>query len=195
MTEFAPAFCVVKVGGSLFDLPDLANRLSGWLAHCDEHTLLLPGGGASVEVIRQLDAIHRLGEERGHWLALAAMRVNAHFLASLLPQARVVDALTQSQECWDNRIIPVLDALPFCEADAFGGDPLPKSWNVTSDSIAAKVALQYGAAGLVLLKSVDLPDGMDWREAARREMIDAYFPSLADRIQSVRVVNLRRWQG
>ena len=45
-------------------------------------------------------------------------------------------------------------------------DPLPHSWDVTSDSIAAWVARQVGACELVLVK----PPG-----ATRGERVDAYF--------------------
>ena len=65
---------VFKVGGSLFDLPDLGQRLA-WLAEAQLSTVLLvPGGGPTAEIIRNLDRRHRLGEEAAHWLACARSR-------------------------------------------------------------------------------------------------------------------------
>jgi len=46
-------------------------------------------------------------------------------------------------------------------------DPLPHSWDVTSDSIAAWIAGQVGARQLILVK----PAGVDRTERA----VDAYF--------------------
>ena len=76
--------------------------------------------------------------------------------------------------------------------DADDGTPLPERWNVTSDSIAARVARALNADELVLLKSVAWPDG-DIAEAARRGIVDEHLPRelrLAPNLQ-VRVVNLR----
>ena len=76
---------VVKVGGSLYDLPDLGPRLRAWLKQAPAADfLIVPGGGPTADVIRDLDRIHRLGEEKAHSLALAALRLNAWFLATLL---------------------------------------------------------------------------------------------------------------
>src|SRR5207248_10732580 len=86
-----PALTVIKVGGSLFDLPELGGGLRRWLAASGvESALLVPGGGATTNAIRQLDRCHRLGEERSHWLALQAVTLNAYFLQGLLPGTAVV---------------------------------------------------------------------------------------------------------
>src|SRR5947209_1436057 len=83
---------VVKVGGSLYDLPDLGPRLGRWLgASPGRRALLVPGGGPTADVIRQFDACHGLGEATAHELALRALTLNAHFLAALVPAAVVVD--------------------------------------------------------------------------------------------------------
>src|SRR5262249_51626632 len=74
-----------KVGGSLFDWPELGQRLGQWLDTLSSPTvLLIPGGGAIVEFIRKIDRWHHLGEEKAHWLALRALTINAHFLAAIL---------------------------------------------------------------------------------------------------------------
>ena len=70
---------VVKVGGSLYDLPDLGPRLQRWLPTQDSSRILLvPGGGAAVDVVREFARLHRLSEEDAHWLALHAVTMNAH---------------------------------------------------------------------------------------------------------------------
>src|SRR5262245_19403362 len=82
---------VVKVGGSLYDLPDLGPRLQRWLDALHTRSILIvPGGGALADAVRDLDQIHGLGEETAHWLALRALTLNAYFLAALLPGAVVV---------------------------------------------------------------------------------------------------------
>src|SRR5437763_775549 len=101
---------VVKVGGSLFDLPDLGERLDLWLKTLPTpEVLLVPGGGAVADVIRQLDRSHRLGEERCHWLALRALTLNAHFLADVVPRAVVIQDAADAPLVWGSQRRPILD--------------------------------------------------------------------------------------
>ena len=201
------SLAVVKVGGSLYDLPDLGPRLRAWLWAQQtpwRDVLLVPGGGPTADVIRDFDRIHRLGEKKAHWLALDALRLNAFFLAELLPLTGVIGNWEQlstevpesattvirasildprSFACWDQRAHP--DIGP------------PPCWAVTSDSIAARAAVVYDADYLILLKSLTIPEGMDWGEAGERGHVDEWFartvqPALP-RLR-VRAVNFREWR-
>jgi aspartokinase-like uncharacterized kinase len=182
---------VVKVGGSLFDLPDLRGRLQALLAEYEgAHVLLVPGGGARVEAIRTLDRVHQLGEEAAHWLAIEAMSVNARFLQALLPEASLVGELVNlaCASGWN-----VLDALPFFQADECRDNPLPHRWGVTSDSLAVRAATLAQARELILLKSIDWSNG-DWAEASRAGIVDGYFAAALQQAPAgmgVRVMNLR----
>lgn len=180
---------VVKVGGSLFDIPRLGERLREWLAGLDaDQILLVPGGGPTADAVRALDRSQELGDEKAHWLALEALRLNAHFLANLLPGAAVVADLAQGcGRLW------VVDCVAFAAADEGRPGCLPHSWDVTSDSIAARVAVVGGATELVVLKSVDIPDGTRWEEAGRVGWVDPYFGRAVASGLAVRAVNFRRW--
>lgn len=189
------AIAVIKVGGSLYDLSDLGSRLRRWLAeHCDDsHIVLVPGGGALVEAIRHLDHLHRLGEETSHWLALRALTVNAHFLASLL-SACVIGDVGELPRAWEKGLLPVLDSHEFARADESHSGHLPHAWAVTSDALAARIAIVLQARQLVLLKSTTIPPGMDWCEAGQLGLVDALFSEvLRDALADlcVRAVNLR----
>lgn len=191
---------VVKVGGSLYDLPDLGSRLRRWLAEqfADVRIVLIPGGGGTADVIRHLDRRHRLGEETSHWLALRALTVNAHFLAALLPPACVAGTIDALRATWENNLLSVLDVHEFAREDEERPDRLPHSWAVTSDALAARVAIVLRARHLVLLKSTTIAAGMDWKEAGRRGLVDAMFAEvLRDAPADLRVhaVNLRTWQA
>lgn len=182
-----PALTVVKVGGSLFDLPDLGGRLHRWLAASGvESALLVPGGGATANAIRQLDRCQRLGEERSHWLALQAVSLNACFLQALLPGTLIV------AEPARNTPLAILDAYAFARADEVNADHLPHTWDATSDSLAARVTRASSALRLILLKSVTIPPAMDWQEAARRGWVDPLFPEVAIGLE-VTCVDFRRW--
>jgi aspartokinase-like uncharacterized kinase len=190
----ASELTVVKVGGSLYDLPDFVLRLSLWLDRVAGGVLLVPGGGPTAEVVRDLDLRHGLGEGCAHWLALRALSLNAHFLALLLAGHVVAD--------WRAALLPrrrllILDALDFAVADEQRPDHLPHAWDVTSDSVAARVAVVSGARTLVLLKSVTIPPGMSWAEASQLGFVDVMFPRLIERAGPglrVEAVNFREWR-
>ncbi|HUY90913.1 MAG TPA: hypothetical protein VMV10_19410 [Pirellulales bacterium] len=186
---------VVKLGGSLLDLADLAPRLRDWLARqraCS--TVLVAGGGRMADVVRDADRLHRLGETASHWLCIRVMTINAELLAALLPEA----SLCRSLADWrspkvDEASCLVLDPWLFLheEEPQVTGQTLPESWQVTSDSIAARFAAAIGAAELVLLKSA-LPEAT-WTlaDAAAAGYVDEFLPRLADATPQIRCVNLR----
>jgi len=181
---------VVKVGGSLYDLPDLGPRLRCWLESQDtDSVLLVPGGGALAEAMRELDSTHGLGEETAHWLALRALTVNAHFVATLVPGALVIGHPDE----WQRDSIAILDCHAFAVADEGRAGALPHSWAVTSDSIAARVARVAGIRRLVLLKSITIPREIDWNEAARRGWVDDYFATSVSDEFEIQVLNVREY--
>jgi dihydroneopterin aldolase len=169
---------VVKVGGSLYDLPDLGNRLRAWLdAQAEYRLLIVPGGGEMAEAVRGFHRVHGLDEERAHWLALRALGLNAHFMAWLVGRGVVVEELSGCQRAWEAEQRPVLDMHAFARADEKRPGRLPYSWRVTSDALAARAAVVLAASRLVLLKSAAIPPGMDWHEAGRHGYVD---PAFAD---------------
>ena len=185
----APALVVVKIGGSLFDLPDLGPRLRCWLKQWEgQAVLLVPGGGRLADDVRDLDRRHGLGEEVSHWLALGAMTLYAHFLAALVPGAEISSDPARAQQ--DHVLI--LDALEFIRRDEGRPGALPHSWQAASDAVAARVAVVAGAPRLVLLKSVDVPAEIGWEEAGRRGLVDGYFSAVLTPDLKVEAVNFRK---
>jgi aspartokinase-like uncharacterized kinase len=179
---------VVKVGGSLYDLPDLGQRLQAWLAGRKDGTVLIvPGGGPAADVVRDLDRLHGLGEERAHWLALRALSLNAHFLASLLPGAWVAESECAWENVRDSGRPAILDAYRFAQADEGRPGSLPHTWSATSDSLAARVAIVTGARSLVLLKSTPISPNSSWEEASRLALVDPLFARLVHAARDLQV--------
>ena len=186
---------VVKVGGSLFGFRQLAAALRRWLAEQAPAThVLVAGGGAFADAVRTADARFSLGEETSHWLCIDALRVSARLLAALLPEASWTTTLSElrSAIAADRCASPIV----FCPADfmrhvepVVDDHPLPHTWAVTSDSIAARIAEVLGARELVLLKATDPPA----EAGAAGDYVDSWFPLAAENIGSVRLVNLRAW--
>ncbi|QGQ25146.1 uridylate kinase [Gimesia benthica] len=186
---------VIKVGGSLFDLPDLGNRLSHVLGQLDgSRPLIVSGGGRTADLVRDWDRIHNLGEERAHWLAIQSLTLNERLLNQLLPESESVDSHAAAEAAWRANRIPILSAYAYLSrpaAQSLEQAELPAAWEVTSDSIAAWITLNWPAQELVLLKSVDPPEVETTSELCARGLVDAYFPQLADELLCLRWCNLR----
>lgn len=188
-------FIVVKVGGSLYDYAQLASRLSLFVdSLAPARIAIFPGGGPFADVIRQLDICHGLGEEKSHWLAVQSLSSAARFLAQLLePRAKVVTSLAQCQAIWTDGLVGVIDPEPFARDDIRYEDALPRTWNMTSDSMALQLARRWRAKRVVLLKSVDVE--ADWPASWAPDIVDRWFHRLLETIGGeilVSIVNLRQ---
>jgi 5-(aminomethyl)-3-furanmethanol phosphate kinase len=188
---------VVKVGGSLFDWTEFPRRTSAFLQSLAtdasaERIILIAGGGPAADVIRELDGIHQFDDETAHRLAIHAMELTAHILAALLPRTVVVCDLDSLRAVWTAGAIPIL--APYLVWRAIEGseqDLLPMTWDTTSDSIAARIAVNLAADRLILLKSAPLSPGTNREEAARLGLVDPIFPVAARALARVEYVNLR----
>lgn len=181
---------VYKLGGSLLSLPDLPQRLQMHLgSRRDRRGLLIVGGGAAADLVRGWDELFQLGEERSHWLALRAMKLNEALIAELLPEMPVVRSREEAAAEWERGMAAILCAHDFVrDEECRSGPPLPHCWEATSDSIAAWVTLRWPADELVLLKSVELDQA---RPTSDRPWVDACFRELAAGMREIGWVNLR----
>jgi aspartokinase-like uncharacterized kinase len=188
---------VIKVGGSLFDWPDLPGRLASFLEVYSrsadlQRPILIAGGGGAADWVCDLDRIHRLGDEAAHRLALHALDLSAVVLSALLPRTRTVDSVESARCALDLGLVPVLVPRQILGAiEQSGKERLPASWDVTSDSIAAVVAAHVGAKRLTLLKSRSLHVHATRSEAARLGLVDRFFPEAAQALPRVEYLNLR----
>jgi aspartokinase-like uncharacterized kinase len=139
---------VVKVGGGLARAAGdgALRRLCEAIGEAGVHhpLLVVPGGGELADAVRHYDRVHGLRAETAHRMAILAMDQLGWALADLIPGAvRRTDLDARDG-------VSVL--LPAAVFEAV--DPLPASWDVTSDSMAAWVAGAAGASRLVLAKPV-----------------------------------------
>src|SRR5262249_47467317 len=139
---------VVKVGGGLAReagdeaLRDLCTAIGE--AGTRHELLVVPGGGEFADAVRDHHRRFGLSEAAAHRMAILAMEQLGWLLSELIPGA------TPCRELGGRGGVRVMLPAALLE-DA----PLPSSWEVTSDSIAAWVADEAGAGRLVLVKPVD----------------------------------------
>ena len=183
---------VVKLGGSLLDWPAFPDRIRDWLLRqppaCN---VLIAGGGPFADVVRSADQLHGLGEGLSHRLCINLLSITAQLVAHLLPEAVGPFAPERIEPGFDSRLV-LLDVPKLIELDASRSPrPLPSSWEVTTDSIAARAAVLLRADELVLLKSALPPPILPLRELAASGYVDAQFPICAKSLEQIRLVNLR----
>jgi 5-(aminomethyl)-3-furanmethanol phosphate kinase len=183
---------VVKVGGGLAReagdgaLRTLCRAIGD--AGARHPLLLVPGGAEFADAVREHDGRFDLRAATAHRMAILAMEQFGWLLSDLIPGAVRCAALPAARAATARGRTPIL--LP---AALLAADPLPASWAVTSDSIAAWVAGAADAARLVLVKPVgglyrDWPaDGMplarlsvdelaELRAAGRAAGVDKHLP-------------------
>ncbi len=156
---------VFKIGGSLLTYPELLAPTLAAIVDASMHTrvAIVPGGGPFADAVRDADLRLHLSDDTAHWMAVLAMDQYAHLLAGMRTELTLATSENEIESAIASRRIPVVAPYRWLR-DA---DPLPHTWDVTSDSISAWVASALGAARLVLVK----PPGAPGEEA-----VDSYFP-------------------
>ncbi len=180
---------VIKVGGSLGQSHKLADLMLRLAELGRRHKILVvPGGGAFASAIRNYDRRFGIDTDASHWMAILAMDQFGHLISSLIPNSELVQGLADARKVLTAGRVPVLLTYNLL----FQTDELPRSWDVTADSIAAWVAGLSGAQQLVLLKSVDglfndapcshakvdLLEKIDSNQLIRCKGVDRYFASI-----------------
>jgi aspartokinase-like uncharacterized kinase len=165
MTSATPGVhTVVKVGGGLlakagaFEL--VIEALTAFRP--GRRLVIVPGGGPFADAVRQMFKRVRIGDDAAHWMAVLGMDQYGIALAARIPDATLVDTAAGVTAALEAGRLPVLAPYRWLRA----ADPLPHSWEVTSDSIAAWVAGALAARRVVLIKPATWDSG---------KVVDAYF--------------------
>ena len=151
---------VIKIGGGLLGVPGALEAVCATVGAMGrrEAIVVVPGGGPFADVVRDLDRVAGLSADAAHWMAILAMDQYAHMLAERIDGAALVEESgTIAGELAAGRVV-VLAPSRWLRA----ADPLPHSWDATSDSVAAFVAGALDASRLVLVKPAEVgEDGVD----------------------------------
>jgi 5-(aminomethyl)-3-furanmethanol phosphate kinase len=151
---------VIKIGGGLLGVPGALEAVCGTIGAMGkrEPIVVVPGGGPFADLVREIDRDAGLSADAAHWMAVLAMDQYAHMLAERIDGAALVEeAGAIAGELAAGRVA-VLAPSRWLRA----ADPLPHSWDATSDSVAAFVAGAIDARRLVLVKpAAPGGDGVD----------------------------------
>jgi len=145
---------IIKIGGSVFaNCRDSIQPLFRTISALGRNYKLVatPGGGSFADEVRRVYKEFNLSESTAHWMAILATNQMAFMINEFLEGSRVVIDVSDARRVTKGHRVPIL--APF--RLMFNRDPLPHTWGVTSDSIAAYIAKSMRARLLILLKDVD----------------------------------------
>jgi aspartokinase-like uncharacterized kinase len=151
---------VLKIGGGLLGVPGALEAVCTAVGAMGrrEAIVVVPGGGPFADVVREIDRRTGLSADTAHWMALLAMDQYAHLLAERIGGAVLVEESGAIAGKLAAGRVVVLAPSHWLRA----ADPLPHSWDATSDSVAAFVAGALDASRLVLVKPAGVgEDGVD----------------------------------
>ena len=180
---------VIKIGGSLLQRQGLLSDLHSWQSTLVDQmaNVWITGGGAAVDALRKQDQTLGLSNDAAHWASIKAMDDNTATLARRLSNWQITnepkDVLQLADKQTNNLGSPQLSTknwllqthrwIKSTNNRPGSHQQLPRSWDVTSDSIAAWVAIQLRASQLILLKSCLVPTATI-PKLARLGIVDPY---------------------
>jgi aspartokinase-like uncharacterized kinase len=161
---------VVKLGGS----HALSPFLFGWLGAIRQaagRVIVAPGGGLFADAVRAAQPAMRFDDEAAHDMALMAMAQYGRALTSLSTDFVYAETLEAVRFAVAHGKIPVWSPWPMLRAHP----DIPRSWEVTSDSLAVWLAMTLGARRVVLIKPRAPPADRSPAAMVRDGLVDAAF--------------------
>lgn len=169
---------VVKLGGSLAKAQTVQGCLAA-LARGKGRAIVVPGGGAFADAVREQQERLRFSDRAAHRMAILAMEQYAVALADVCPALTACNSEREICAALAGGAIPVWLPAAMALADL----DIPESWEMTSDSLAAWLAAKIGAARLVLVKSTTAPRPLDPTALAAQGLVDRLFPRFLARTE------------
>jgi aspartokinase-like uncharacterized kinase len=144
---------VIKIGGSISKNPEALQALCQKLSIlASKHQIvIIPGGGKFADNVREADKQFSLTAKTTHYMAILAMDQYGLLLADLItPNSQTTDNIETSKKTKNDLITIFLPSKLMIPEEE-----LPKSWTITSDTIAAYIAKKLETKNLLLIKDVD----------------------------------------
>ncbi len=166
---------VIKIGGSLYG----SRHLEKWLDTLDGYgasrLVIVPGGGPYADQVRATDRQFGLDPTLAHNMAVLAMQQFGCLMASLCPRLRLANCREQIQACWDNGEVAIWE--PYDLVSRHCG--LERTWDATSDSLAAWLAEYLSIEQLLFVKSAAVTlSEVSIGELQKHGSIDPVLPGL-----------------
>jgi len=151
---------IVKIGGKILEdsesIESTISQLKGILHRNSliSKIIIIPGGGSYANFIRKIDIVLNIGDNLAHWMAILAMDYNGIELNKKFSDIEKISDFEQLEKVLSednkNRIF-IFGPFEYL----YNNDPLPHSWEVTSDSITLYIASKLKLKECFLIKNID----------------------------------------
>ncbi|MGC9779961.1 MAG: hypothetical protein HZR80_12015 [Candidatus Heimdallarchaeota archaeon] len=160
---------LIKLGGSVTEnrsvkeLKELGKSIYKNF-QSSKNFVIVPGGGVFADFVRKTQDVYGIDDESVHWMAIQAMDQNALLLRNFIPNSYLIDFNTSDfPKKVSNDKLPILNVLQYMRLES----TLDKSWDTTSDAIAAEIACQLEVKRLIFVKDID---GVFVKDKFRKEI-------------------------
>ena len=180
---------VLKIGGSLYDSPCLAEWMSKFSQGLNQVVIIVPGGGPFADQVRAAGKKWKLPEDCAHDMAVLGMQQFGHMMSGLNNQLHLLNRCEEISAMPSNYKVAVW--APYEEV--LNANDLEKDWQTTSDSLALWLAAKLSANHLCIVKSA-VTDGKTLDKLIGEGIVDANFEKLLpyrlleNRLQRLRFV-------
>lgn len=170
--QFVKKIHVIKLGGSLEKSRQLIDCLNYVVDTFKDKLIIVPGGGLFAEQVRQSQQHWQFNEVIAHEMALLAMQQMALIFHSLRPDFNCLNSV----KCIQSQIKNTTHIIWSPSINELNQANIKASWDITSDSLAAWLAIQLQADQLTLIKAAPIFD-TDIAHLMKQGILDPAFSS------------------
>jgi aspartokinase-like uncharacterized kinase len=157
---------VIKLGGSLLETGKMVGCLK-YILQKNEQTVVVCGGGEFANQIRIAQKKYPFDDIAAHEMAILAMQQMAIMCQNLQPEFKIASPVSEIKHHHFAIWSPDIKQL--------NADNIKPSWDITSDSLAAWLAVKLNAEKLVIVKSCEMDSKATIEELAQQKIVDFEF--------------------
>lgn len=164
---------VIKLGGSLSKSQALRDCLEQIARNSKDKIIIVPGGGDFADQVRLAQQQWQFNDVIAHEMAILAMQQMALIFKGLQPDFILSHTVAEIKQ--QNQTMPIIWSPNINELNQA---KIAASWEITSDSLAAWLATQLGAAELILVKAASIASN-NLAQLSQQGIIDSAFVRFA----------------
>lgn len=165
----------IKLGGSLYNSNYLVKYLNAIRECSDKKIVIIPGGGPFADQVRLADEEYEIEPTHAHNMAILAMQQFGYLLASICPDFVLANNKEDIFRAWASSSVVIWEPYVMVRDQC----TLDKSWDITSDSLAAWLTGVLNMKNLLLIKSSSVVlKTSELDILAKSECIDKRLPEL-----------------